>query len=493
MRPLRLRAQLVVVAGLFLVYTAGVGMASWLQVRAHARLEARFHESLTVLANLPRLRDRLRRVDQATAQYLMTGQRSWLDRREESLEDVRALTGGIGAGVGEQGRALLDEMDRELTAYLAETSQYIAQRRAGGMTPAEAARVARSGWSLESTVEPLSRLGESHVAQLRDQRQALVRVSRWTSLLVVLAGAGAAAFVWLFLSRYLTGPVDALRHEARGWTLGREWVFPPPAASPEVADLAQAMSDMARRLNAQYEREAQFGRLKASLVSMASHEFNNALSVLGGVASLLKATEPAPPAGRRAEYYAVIESNLRALGLATSNLLDLGRLEDGRFAVRPRRADLARVFADAAQALRPLYERKELDFRLDLPERPLDVLGDPEALPLVVTNLLGNAIKYTPEKGRVTAGLRAEDGGRARVYVEDTGIGIAPQDRERVLAGHRTQEGRKAAQGFGLGLTLVKRILDAHGAALEIDGGPGRGSRFSFTLPLWAGPGDDLS
>ncbi len=491
MKAPNLPSQLAVVAGLFLLYSAGVGASFWLESRAQSRLLTQFHESLTVLSSLPNLRDGLHRVDQTTEQYLLTGSHSWLDRRDEALDKVRLIERELSAVLSEPGeRVGIDEMDRRLTSYLAESSQWVARRRAGRLTPAEAARAGRIGRGLESAAAPLAALGESHVAQLHARREELQRTSRVTVILIVLAGAAAAGFVALFLSRYLTGPVSALRLHARGWKLGRPWDFATPRASPEVADLADTMREMAERLNAQFEREAELGRLKGSLVSMTSHEFNNALSVLGGMANLLRATETAPPTGRRAEYYTVLDANLHSLTLAVSNLLDMGRLEDGRFAVHPRRAELGRVLEDAATALKPLYERKHLQFSLELAPDAPPALADPEALLLVATNLLGNAIKYTPENGRIAAGVLVEPDGRLRVFVSDSGIGVAPEDRVRILEGHRTPEGQKAAKGFGVGLTIVKRVLDAHGAPLEIDGAKGKGSRFSFVLPRWTPPAD---
>ena len=491
MKTPNLRSQLVVVAGLFLLYSAGVGASSWIESRAHARLEAQFHESLTVLSSLPNLRDGLHRVDQTTDQYLLTGQRSWLDRRDESLDKVREIERELSAVLTDpEERVGIDEMDRRLTSYLAESSQWVARRRAGRLTPAEAARAGRVGRGLETAAAPLAALGESQVAQLRARREELQRTSRITVLLIVLAGAAAAGFVALFLSRYLTGPVSALRVHARRWKLGGVWDFELPRASPEVADLSDAMREMAERLNVQFEREAELGRLKGSLVSMTSHEFNNALSVLGGMANLLRTTEAAPPTGRRAEYYTILDANLRSLTLAVSNLLDMGRLEDGRFAVHPRRAELGRVLEDAATALKPLSERKNHSFSLKIPHDLPAALADPEALVLVATNLLGNAIKYTPENGKIAAGVVVEPDGRLRVYVSDSGIGVAPEDRVRILEGHRTLEGQQAAKGFGVGLTIVKRVLDAHGAPLEIDGAKGEGSRFSFVLPRWTPPVD---
>ncbi|MBI4346247.1 MAG: ATP-binding protein, partial [Elusimicrobia bacterium] len=106
---------------------------------------------------------------------------------------------------------------------------------------------------------------------------------------------------------------------------------------------------------------------------------------------------------------------------------------------------------------------------------------------LVVTNLLSNAITYTPDGGSVTLGLRrAADGDDAEVFCRDTGIGISPEDQERILTGYyRTESGRKAAKGFGVGLALANSLVGAHGSRLEIDSAPGHGSTFRFRLPLW--------
>lgn len=485
---LTLRSQLAFVAGLFIFYAGGVGFEFRVRARAHERLESQLHRSLAVLTNLPRLRDQLRRVDQATGQYLLSGNRVSLDRRDEAVDQIRKLEQDLSPIMNNPSEsALLDAMDQRLTSYLAQTSPLVSRRRAGRLSGPDAARAAR-GRGLEAAVEPLSTLGSENATKLRARGAELEAVSDFTSLVIFGVGALTALIIALFLSVYLTGPVIALRDHAREWTLGQDWKFPKPLASPEVADLADAMSEMAQRLNAQFAREAEFGKLKGSLVSMASHEFNNVLSVLSGAANLLRATENPPPTGRRAEYYVVIESNLRALALATSNLLDLGRVEDGKFAVRPRRCEPGESLMAAAQALKPVYEKKNIAFELDAPASLPPVSADPEALNLISTNLIGNAVKYTPEGGRVRAGVMPAPQGGLQVYVEDTGIGIAAKDVEWILTGHRTEEGKKAASGFGVGLVLVQRLLEAHNVKLDLESTPGKGSRFSFILPAWTKP-----
>lgn len=493
MKSPNLRTQLVLVSGLVWVYSLGVGASYWWQNRSHARLEASFHQSLIVLDSLPRLRDELRRVDQAGDKYLLSGQASWLERREDSLEQVRALLSELDAAASdEKARATIAEADSRLTAYLAERSPWISRRRAGRLASADAARATGRARGLDAVVKPLNDIKNVNVAELRARRLEAENASRTALRLILLAGAASAVFVAVVISRALIGPVASLREKARRWTLGKPWDFPPPrGAGPEIIDLHETMGEMATRLNSQFEREADLGRLKGSLVSMASHEFNNGLSVLGTTVDLLRQGEMPPPTGRRADYFVIVEANLRALALATRTLLDLGLLESGQFTVRPHRADLGRVLSGAIKALQPLYERKGLHFTLELPDAMPAAKADPEALVMVATNLVGNAVKYTPEGGKVAVGVSTEPDGRLRVYVSDTGIGIAPEDREAILSGHRTEEGRQTAQGFGVGLMLVKKILDAHNTKLEIEGAPGKGSRFSFILPRWNVPAQD--
>jgi signal transduction histidine kinase len=149
---------------------------------------------------------------------------------------------------------------------------------------------------------------------------------------------------------------------------------------------------------------------------------------------------------------------------------------------------MKRVLEDAAKSLEPLYLRKSIVFSLDIPEKSSPALADPEAILLVASNLIGNAIKYTGEGGTVTAGVVSMENDRIKIFVRDNGIGIAAEDREKILSGHRTEAGRQAAKGFGVGLTLVKKMLDAHATTLEIEGAPGQGSCFSFILPCWKNP-----
>ncbi len=291
----------------------------------------------------------------------------------------------------------------------------------------------------------------------------------------------------VLVSWYVIGPLTRLEGYARRWQLGDEWSLPAETAGPEIESLFLCLRDMSLRLNEEYGKERDLAQLKGQLVSMVSHEFNNALSIIGGAALVLEDTD-GQKNDKRQSYYGMLKANISALGSAARNLLNMGRLESGRFALTPRRTELSGLVRACAQRQELLSLRKQQRVALEAPATPLDVKADPEALSLVLTNLVSNAIKYTPERGTITVKVEADpqEPGRARVTVRDTGIGIKPEDHERVFSGYyRTEQGKSAAPGFGIGLPLAKRILEAHDSALRLDSELGKGAAFWFSLPLW--------
>lgn len=241
-----------------------------------------------------------------------------------------------------------------------------------------------------------------------------------------------------------------------------------------VLALAQLKEALAR------EREMQ--RLKSDLLSVVSHEFNNSLTSMGMALLLLREQDEEPE--KRRQIYPVLERIHRVLKTTVANFLNQSRMQSGRLQLDIRRIELRRLVAEVLEFMRPLADQKEISLRLDFPEAVIPASADPDAVLLVLSNLIGNAIKYTPKKGRVTVSLKPAEAGRVRVCVEDTGIGIAPDEQEAVFSGfYRTPEGKKQAKGYGLGLMVSRQILESHGSALKLESQPGRGSRFYFDLP----------
>ncbi|MDD5655938.1 MAG: HAMP domain-containing sensor histidine kinase [Elusimicrobia bacterium] len=299
----------------------------------------------------------------------------------------------------------------------------------------------------------------------------------------ILTGLALSFLFWLIVGR----PLARLGERARNWRLGQPWSCDVHAACPEMRDLLNRMQDLTGRLNEQYRIAKDLVAMKSRLIAVVSHELNNAISVIQVAADALEYADRIGPADRE-KMLGVIKAQSRTVALTVSNLLSLGRLESGRFAVARKRLDLPDLLRSCALLMDVLCKKKRLRLSLALPAEAPPVWADGNALTLVMTNLLSNAIKYTPEGGAIWLGLRREatKPGSVTVYVRDTGIGISERDRERIFsANFRCENGKAMAGGFGLGLALARSILKSHDAAIEVESAPGRGSTFSFRLPVW--------
>lgn len=306
----------------------------------------------------------------------------------------------------------------------------------------------------------------------------------------LVAGGLLCAGLALALSRFIVGPILVLSEYADKWRPGQPWRCEVPAVSPEINLLSERMKSLMENVNAAYGRERDMNRLKSHFVSLVSHELNNALSVIHAASFSLEELDPEPHHEKREKMYRMIKAQTRSLSNAVANLLNAGRLESGMLALKRSKVEVGATLQAGLELLEVLYEDKGLHATLSLPDTPVSVFADPDALTLVVTNLLSNAIKYTPSGGSISVGLTMEgDAGQfVRVFIQDTGIGIEPKERERIFSGfYRSEMGQRAAKGFGMGLSLAKSMIEAHGGRLELQSEPGKGSRFSFLLPVWEG------
>ena len=271
-------------------------------------------------------------------------------------------------------------------------------------------------------------------------------------------------------------------HKLRALNAGARDFISKPFDMPEALMRIRNMLEV-RLL---HKKAEDLNKLKTNLVSVVSHEVGNALLVIKLATTLLEENTPANLRPQNDRYFDMILANIDGLNRAVKNLLNLGRLEAGKLAIDFVPTDAAAILRSAAKSMALLCERKSLRVSLELPDDPRPVLADQACLTLAISNLLSNAIKYTPEKGRIKLGILDDDSrpGHCRIYVEDTGIGVSVDDREKILSGHyRPERGKKmTAEGFGVGLSLTQQIIEAHGDIIKIEGSPGKGSRFSFSL-----------
>lgn len=228
-----------------------------------------------------------------------------------------------------------------------------------------------------------------------------------------------------------------------------------------------------------------------SMLHTVSHEFNNNLTVFSTGLFLLKEMEAEPVDEARVRILTMLESTQAQLGLYVKNILNEARTEDGRFKLIAKPLALRELVAESAATVQGILKQKEINLSVKMPEAPVFINADREALALVVSNLLGNAIKYTPQKGSIEIEIcvSGEPAEKILFSVEDSGVGIPLADLKKITAGfYRTEESKAVADGFGLGLRIVNELLALHGSHLEIASEKGKGSRFFFELPAMPSP-----
>jgi two-component system phosphate regulon sensor histidine kinase PhoR len=222
--------------------------------------------------------------------------------------------------------------------------------------------------------------------------------------------------------------------------------------------------------------------IRSEFVANVSHELKTPLTVVRGFIETM-IDDPAMEDSTRAGFLERIRVQSDRLSAIVADLLTLSRIESEEGALRHERVDLMKVARMSAQALAPTAEKKSIS--LDVREsESMTVLGDEHFLRLMIDNLLDNAVKYTPEGGRVTLTL-TQEGDEAHLEVRDTGIGIEPVHRERIFERfYRVDKGRSREMGgTGLGLSIVKHVVLGHGGEIRVASIPGKGTTFRVILP----------
>jgi two-component system sensor histidine kinase KdpD len=240
--------------------------------------------------------------------------------------------------------------------------------------------------------------------------------------------------------------------------------------------------ELAEKVTAATRQVVEMDRMKSEFVAIASHELRTPLTALQGFSELLATRRFAP--SEIVRLGGIMSAEAERLGRIVNDFLDLARLERGLAPpLRRSRVDAAALIADAVEMLqraRPTH-RLEVDCAGDLP--PLD--ADPDALDRVVKNLVSNAVKYSPAGGRVRVAARALAAPAAvEITIEDEGPGIGEAELTRIFEPYyRTAAGARTAGGAGLGLAVVKSLVDAHGGTIEAGNVSPHGTRMTLTFP----------
>lgn len=301
-------------------------------------------------------------------------------------------------------------------------------------------------------------------------RSGLATALVYSSLAALLA-AGVAS---ILLTRRIVRPIGRLAEASRRIAEGHYGERVPVPGSTEIGALAASFNTMAEALE---HTEAR----RRELLGDVAHELRTPLATIGGyLEGLTDQTLAAEP-----EILERLSGDVHRLQRLVSDLEELSRLEAPAFELKISGTAAGPLLEAAAARLRPQAEAKGVTIRVSVAPHLPAVRIDADRIQQVLLNLVGNAIQYTPAGGQVTVSARGEDGW-VRVDVADTGIGIAPEHLPHVFERfYRVDRSRaRAGGGSGLGLTIARGLVDAHGGRIWAESaGPRRGTTVSFTLP----------
>jgi two-component system sensor histidine kinase BaeS len=295
-------------------------------------------------------------------------------------------------------------------------------------------------------------------------------------VLALLAAGLVAVVVSLLLSRRVVAPIRVLTDASRRIADGHYGERVPPAGSDELGQLAHSFNQMAEKLE-------QVEAMRRQLIGDVSHELRTPLTAIkGSMEGLLDGVLPAAP-----ETYQSIYLEADRLARLVDDLQELSRVEAGAYSLDIQPVRISTLVQTVLKRFAALAQAKRIDLHSDLPADLPPVLADLDRITQVLTNLVGNALQYTPEGGQVTI-LSTRHGDEIHISVADTGIGIPTEHLPHLFSRfYRVDKSRsrQAGGGSGIGLTIARHLVEAHGGRIWAEsGGEGKGSTFNFSLKI---------
>jgi PAS domain S-box-containing protein len=257
-----------------------------------------------------------------------------------------------------------------------------------------------------------------------------------------------------------------------------------PLQTEEGTLVSSAIRDITERKRLE-SRMQEASRLKSEFLANMSHELRTPLNSIIGFAELMHHGKVGPVSPEHKEYLGDILTSSRHLLQLINDVLDLAKVESGKMDFRPEPVDLIKLAAEVRDVLRGLAATKRLRVEILVDPDVATVVVDPARMKQILYNYLSNAIKFTPERGTIHVRILPEGAALFRMEVQDTGVGIAPEDLGKLFVEFQQLDASvaKRYQGTGLGLALTKRLAEAHGGRVAAQSTLGEGSIFSVILP----------
>ncbi len=325
-----------------------------------------------------------------------------------------------------------------------------------------------------AVAEPVT-IGKQVLGALVVAKPASQLRSSWLVLLERLAiafggGVLVAGLIGVYMTRRVVRPLMSLSGAADEIAAGNYDVdVPQPRGHDEIAQLSARFSDMAAKL-------AEAEQLSRNFLMSVSHELRTPLTAIRGHVSALREGVIEDPDAYSSSLE-VIEEEAMRLERLVGDVLDLAKLDAHRFTVLEEEVDMRDLCERAYAAFGEVARQRAIDYRRDFTASPV-IVTDGDRVLQIISNLLSNAFRWTPEGGRVSLALGA-DNGAVSVVVSDSGPGISPEERERIFRPFWSRDGG----GTGLGLAIARELAVALGGRIDLRSEPGLGARFELLLP----------
>jgi signal transduction histidine kinase len=335
-----------------------------------------------------------------------------------------------------------------------------------------------SAQAIRARLDDIVQMNQAAIEQSISALQDSVVEAYDRAFLLTLAAILLTLVLAFIIARTITRPIETLQRATERVAAGR---FETIAVSShdEMASLAASFNSMSAKLR-------QLNEYKADMMYHIAHEMRVPLQSLYSAHYVLRKQAPTPTPDGFARVLQIIEENVDRISAFINQFLDLARMEAGKMDFRLEPTDMSSLVAQAIAAIQPVAERKEIRIVLNDHQVPT-VMADREKILQVLSNLLSNAVKFTGKGGTVQVDLRAR-GEKVKIAVIDTGVGIEPDDLPHLFTKFFQAKSAAAVnvKGTGIGLALVKGIVEGHSGAVSAESIPGQGSTFTVELPIGA-------
>jgi signal transduction histidine kinase len=383
---------------------------------------------------------------------------------------------------------LLGRVREDYEEFIKVVTRVVELIRAGKVADGRELQLAQAGPladRLERLTNQLVNKAEADMVASTDASEETYATSRWVVIGFAIGSIGLALVLGYAISWSLIGPVKRMDARLRDIASGDFSAHVQVSNRDEMGALAANLNRMNDELGRLYRQLEAASRHKSEFLANMSHELRTPLNAIIGFSEVLQDRMFGELNDKQAEYMQDILSSGRHLLSLINDILDLSKVEAGRMELELGTFNLPITLDTALTLVRERATRHGIGLTLTVDERLGDVTGDERRVKQILLNLLSNAVKFTPEGGRITLKAAPADG-LVEISVTDTGIGIAQEDQDAIFEEFRQVGGDDTGkrEGTGLGLTLTRKFVEMHGGRIWVRSQPGKGSTFTFTLPL---------